>query len=85
MKGEGDCDGVECEPGDGDGIGDRPYVIDENNQDNYPLMDPYDVENDTKVLPPPEPFPTALVIASIASVAVVGVGLLVYFKKRKQQ
>jgi parallel beta-helix repeat protein len=24
-----------------DGIGDAPYVIDENNQDNYPLMQPY--------------------------------------------
>jgi len=25
----------------GDGIGDSPYVIDANNQDNYPLMTPY--------------------------------------------
>jgi len=25
---------------DGDGIGDTPYVIDENNQDNYPLIEP---------------------------------------------
>jgi len=25
---------------DGDGIGDAPYLIDENNQDNYPLMSP---------------------------------------------
>lgn len=24
----------------GDGIGDTPYIIDENNQDNYPLMEP---------------------------------------------
>jgi parallel beta-helix repeat protein len=24
-----------------DGIGDTPYIIDENNQDNYPLMKPY--------------------------------------------
>jgi hypothetical protein len=32
----------------------------------------------------PEPFPTALVVAaSVATVAVMGVGLLVYFKKRK--
>jgi hypothetical protein len=31
-----------------------------------------------------EPFPTALVaVASVATIAVVGVGLLVYFKKRK--
>jgi multisubunit Na+/H+ antiporter MnhC subunit len=34
----------------------------------------------------PEPFPTTLVVtASVASVAVIGVGLLVYFKKRKHQ
>jgi parallel beta-helix repeat protein len=26
---------------DGDGIGDTPYIIDENNQDNYPLMEPF--------------------------------------------
>jgi hypothetical protein len=32
----------------------------------------------------PEPFPTTLVIASIASVVVVGVGLLVYFRKRRK-
>jgi hypothetical protein len=34
--------------------------------------------------PEPEPFPTTIVIAPIVSVAVVGVGLLVYFKKRKR-
>jgi parallel beta-helix repeat protein len=27
---------------DGDGIGDTPYVINVNNQDNYPLMEPWD-------------------------------------------
>jgi hypothetical protein len=31
----------------------------------------------------PEPFPTTVVAASSASVAIVGTGLLVYFKKRK--
>jgi hypothetical protein len=30
-----------------------------------------------------EPFPTTIVIASVITVAVVGVGLLLYFKKRK--
>jgi hypothetical protein len=30
------------------------------------------------------PFPTTLVIASVSTVAVVGIGLLVYFKKRKR-
>ncbi|HXX87815.1 MAG TPA: PKD domain-containing protein [Candidatus Acidoferrum sp.] len=28
-----------------DGIGDVPYVIDENNTDNYPLMEPWQVQN----------------------------------------
>jgi parallel beta-helix repeat protein len=28
---------------DGDGIGDTPYIIDENNKDNYPLMNPLDI------------------------------------------
>jgi parallel beta-helix repeat protein len=28
----------------GDGIGDTPYVIDENNQDNYPFINPIDME-----------------------------------------
>jgi hypothetical protein len=32
----------------------------------------------------PEPFPKTMVIAPIASAAVVGVGLIVYFKKRKR-
>ena len=30
---------------DGDGIGDTPYLIDSNNQDNFPLMSPYDYWN----------------------------------------
>jgi hypothetical protein len=32
----------------------------------------------------PELFPTTLVFASVITVAVVGLGLLVYFKKRKR-
>jgi N-acetylneuraminic acid mutarotase len=34
-------------------------------------------------LPEQQPFPTTLIAASVATVAVVGVGLLVYLKKRK--
>ena len=33
--------------------------------------------------PEPEPFPATLITTAIVSVAVVGIGLLVYFKKRK--
>jgi hypothetical protein len=67
---------------DGDGVGDVPYVIDENNQDNYPLMAPFEA------LPSPEPqpgepVPTILILASLVTAAVVGLGLFVYFKKRK--
>jgi len=36
-------------------------------------------------IPEVEPFPTTLVvIASVVSVAIIGIGLLIYFKKRKQ-
>jgi hypothetical protein len=65
----------------GDGVGDTPYVIGDSNIDNSPLMAPVDI--DTKTVPSaPEPFTAALVAASIVSIAVVGSGLLVYFKKR---
>jgi hypothetical protein len=74
------------------GIGNTPYIIDENNVDNHPLMYPYDIENDTIAFPKPEPqpepepFPTAPVVtASVASVGVAAAGLLVYFRKRKRQ
>jgi len=65
-------------------------------QDRYPLMATIDVDSVTIQLPDwaahsnpspesqaSEPFPTALVVASTVSVAIVGVDLLVYFKKRK--
>jgi len=32
-----------------DGIGDTPYIIDENNQDNYPLMEPWSPLEERKV------------------------------------
>jgi hypothetical protein len=34
---------------------------------------------------PPSPFPTALVLASVITVAVIGIGLLVYFRKRQKE
>jgi hypothetical protein len=36
---------------DGDGIGDSPYVIDDNRSDRYPLMEPFDIANVTVELP----------------------------------
>jgi parallel beta-helix repeat protein len=67
---------------DGDDIYDSIYIIDKNNRDNYPLTAPLEIDNSSAVLPPSEPFPT-LVVTSIASVAVIGIGLMVYLKKRK--
>jgi len=66
-----------------DGLGDTPYVIHRDNQDIYPLMEPYTETEPTPEPQEPEPFPSTLVAASVASVAVIGIGLLLYFKKRK--
>jgi len=52
--------------GDEDGIGDTPYVIDENNQDNYPLMNPVDI---TTI--PEFPSWTILPIFTIATLLII--------------
>jgi len=65
-----------------DGIGDTPYIIDENNKDNNPLVNSW-FPAPTPEPQPSEPFPATLVIASVITVTVVSLGLLVYFKKRK--
>lgn len=99
--------------GNGDGIGDSPYILKttytdyeqyknvtvEEGRDNYPSMMPFDIPTITVKLPQSapssptsstepqtaEPFPTTLVATIIVSVAVVGAGLLVYFKKRNHK
>ena len=50
----------------GDGIGDTPYIIDENNQDNYPLMEPADIP----VIPEFPSWTVMLVILTLLAVAV---------------
>jgi parallel beta-helix repeat protein len=63
----------------GDGIGDTPYLIDENNQDNYPLMNQW--------IPPtqqPEPFPTTWIIAATAIITIGAVAFLVFFRRIKK-
>jgi nitrous oxidase accessory protein NosD len=78
-----------------DGIGDTPYSINQVQQDNYPLMFPFDVENDSVVVPTVEPansdsacgttFSTLPIIAvSVVVVAVVAVAAVIYLKKRKR-
>jgi len=74
---------------DGDGVGDAPHELYENNTDNYPLMNPVAIPEFTEnepTMPITEPFPTTLVLAvSVVIVAVVGAGLLVYSQKRKRE
>ena len=52
-------------------------------QDNYPLMEPYDIEHDTVVLPQTEPFLAVLAAAVSIAAVIMAVGLLIYFKKRR--
>jgi parallel beta-helix repeat protein len=73
-----------------DGIGDTSYTVYENFTDRYPLMVPYGNDNANLLDPTPNSTPTAapfsttlIAAASGASLAIIGVGLLVYFKKGK--
>jgi parallel beta-helix repeat protein len=73
------------------GIGDTPYVIDANNVDHYPLMNPVTIPElpdgtNNNGADKTGPFPTLLVVGvTVTVVAVVAAGGLVYFKKRKHQ
>jgi parallel beta-helix repeat protein len=73
---------------DGSGMWDTPYIIDENNKDRYPLMDPVvipefaDDDNPTKRTT--EPFPTTWIATTTVLIAAIGVGLLLYFVKVKK-
>jgi hypothetical protein len=78
-----------------DGIGDTHHMIDENRRGNFPLVYPFDIENNRIVTPPVEPtnsgsesgvnLPTGLVIVSIGSiVTVVAVAAVMYLKKSKR-
>jgi parallel beta-helix repeat protein len=68
-----------------DGINDTPYVINEDNLDHYPLVSPFNAENNAVKLPYNERFTILLVIIAVLGTltAIVVVGLLVYDKKRK--
>ena len=67
-----------------DGIGDTPYVVSQylDNTDRYPLMEPAAVIELPDGTGETEPFPTLLAV-TVTSVAVVAIGFLVSFKKRK--
>ena len=67
-----------------DGIGDTPYVIDSNNQDNYPLM------RDDVSISCPTPWPlslfyVALTVLIICIVVVVALALYLLFKRKREK
>ena len=83
--------------GNSDGIGDTSfklsgYIWDQKahgfasapaGQDNYPLMAPYDLENEAVELPQNQSFLVMLVTASVAAL-IVGAALFVYFKRKRR-
>jgi parallel beta-helix repeat protein len=59
------------------GIGNIAYVIDQNNKDNYPLINPYFIQ--------PEPtFPSSWIITFSAIPIFVGAFLLVFYWRKKR-
>jgi parallel beta-helix repeat protein len=65
---------------DKNGIGDTPYIIDENNQDRYPFMD----LSMTPLLPAEETPSSGVtwIAASVVSAGVASAALIFYFKKK---
>ena len=64
---------------DGLGIWDTPCVLDEDNQDNYPLMHYWGCSTQHS-----KPFPITWILAAIVIMAVVGAAFLVHFRKIKK-
>jgi len=70
----------------GDGIGDTPYIISPNNQDNYPLMKPLNGNTDEQTTGAGsfEFFSSAvLVVACAVPIAAVCLGLTIYLRKKR--
>jgi nitrous oxidase accessory protein NosD len=66
------------------GIGDTAYSINDNNTDNYPLMAPHEIPL-SEPQPEPSSLPQTLVIsASAAIVSIIGLCVLIYFRKRSR-
>jgi parallel beta-helix repeat protein len=63
-----------------DGIGDTPYIVNGQNVDNYPLMEPYNAENPPT--PGNETYVWATVITIVAIASVLGI---IYWKKRRKR
>jgi nitrous oxidase accessory protein NosD len=77
---------------DDDSIGDTPYLIDDVRPDRHPLMAPFSVSSVTVESPewanPPDSEESSpilpVVFISVITVIAIGIGLLVYIRKRKR-
>jgi hypothetical protein len=63
------------------GIGDSPYIIDQTNRDNYPLVMPYETSPSQEPTPEPETLPLSIVIVASVGIALAIIGLLFYIRK----
>ena len=78
-----------------DGIGDSPYIIDDNIEDHFPLISPITLTFAMPSIPTPNPtptpeldqseFPTTIIIASVSILSIIGFGILAYYKKYKRR
>ena len=64
-----------------DGIGDTPYVIDENNIDRYPLMNPWTQESEMAT--PPSWIETRLRYFAVVVIAIIVVTVAILRRKRR--
>ena len=68
---------------DYNGTGETPYVIDENNQDNFPTKNPLRIPNQPFPNLTSEDFIVSMAFWLVILMAVVGVILLVYFRRSR--
>jgi hypothetical protein len=74
----------------GDGVGDTPYKIDTQNQDNYPLMKPYSAQTQTatpstSASPGTSPLsiaPESNYLYALVGLAVISLVLLIFIKRK---
>ncbi len=80
---------------DNSGVGDTAYVVDDQNRDNYPLLEPFNATAQVEASPTPSistptgsednasPADFMVLAAIVVAMALVVAGLVVYYNKRR--